>query len=253
MNKADADILAQVRSAFGNAPPARLGVAVSGGGDSVALLHILTRCFAPGTVALFAVTVDHGLRPESPDEAMQVKEMCAELMVPHTTLRWKSWDGVGNLQERAREARYQLISEWAKSQDIAVFAVGHTADDQAETMLMRLARSSGVDGLAAMPLNRTLFGITLIRPLLGLARQDLRGYLTRNDVDWAEDPSNKNAAYERVRTREARCFTRSGTPTGASSPTRSKRWACATPTGSRSTPSSPARSPASAPTRCVTR
>lgn len=203
MNKADADILAQVRSAFGNAPPARLGVAVSGGGDSVALLHILTRCFAPGTVALFAVTVDHGLRPESPDEAMQVKEMCAELMVPHTTLRWKSWDGVGNLQERAREARYQLISEWAKSQDIAVFAVGHTADDQAETMLMRLARSSGVDGLAAMPLNRTLFGITLIRPLLGLARQDLRGYLTRNDVDWAEDPSNKNAAYERVRTREA--------------------------------------------------
>lgn len=203
MNKGDADILAQVRTAFGNAPPARLGVAVSGGGDSVALLHILSRCFAPGSVDLFAVTVDHGLRPEAQQEAVQVKALCAKLMVPHTTLRWTTWDGVGNLQERAREARYQLISEWAKTQDIAVFAVGHTADDQAETMLMRLARSSGVDGLAAMPLNRTIFGITLIRPLLGAIRQELRDYLSRHGLDWAEDPSNENTAYERVRTREA--------------------------------------------------
>ncbi|MDU9002455.1 tRNA lysidine(34) synthetase TilS [Sedimentitalea todarodis] len=203
MNKADADILAQVRAAFGNAPPARLGVAVSGGGDSIALLHILSRCFVPGSVELFAVTVDHGLRPEAREEAVQVKALCANLMVPHTTLRWTSWDGVGNLQERAREARYQLISEWAKTQDIAVFAVGHTADDQAETMLMRLARTSGVDGLAAMPLNRTIFGITLVRPLLGVTRQELRAYLNRHEVDWVEDPSNENAAYERVRTREA--------------------------------------------------
>lgn len=203
MNKADADILARVRGAFGSAPPARLGVAVSGGGDSVALLHILSRCFEPGSVELVAVTVDHGLRPEAQAEAMQVQALCAELMVPHTTLHWTSWDGVGNLQERAREARYQLISEWAKTQDIAVFAVGHTADDQAETMLMRLARSSGVDGLAAMPLNRTLFGITLIRPLLGLSRQELRDYLKHQGVRWTEDPSNENTAFERVRTREA--------------------------------------------------
>ncbi|MEY8830330.1 tRNA lysidine(34) synthetase TilS [Sedimentitalea sp. XS_ASV28] len=203
MSKADADILAQVRSAFGNAPPSRLGVAVSGGGDSIALLHVLTRCFAPGSVELFAVTVDHGLRPEAADEARRVRALCDDLMVPHTTLHWTTWDGVGNLQERAREARYRLISDWARTLDIAAFAVGHTADDQAETMLMRLARSSGVDGLAAMPLNRTMFGITLIRPLLGVPRQDLRHYLTRNGIDWSEDPSNDDKAYERVRTREA--------------------------------------------------
>lgn len=202
MNESDADILAQVRAAFGNAPPARLGVAVSGGGDSIALLHILSRCFAPGSVDLFAVTVDHGLRAEAQEEALQVQALCADLGVAHTTLRWKTWDGVGNMQERAREARYRLISEWAKTQDIAVFAVGHTADDQAETMLMRLARSSGVDGLAAMPLNRTIFGITLIRPLLGLTRQELRDYLNRHGVGWAEDPSNENTKYERIRTRE---------------------------------------------------
>ncbi|WP_424987726.1 tRNA lysidine(34) synthetase TilS [Microbulbifer sp. S227A] len=203
MSKTDADILAQVRSAFGNAPPARLGVAVSGGGDSIALLHVLTQCFAPGSVELFAVTVDHGLRPEAADEALRVRALCDDLMVPHTTLRWSGWDGVGNLQEHAREARYRLISDWARTRDVAVFAVGHTADDQAETMLMRLARSSGVDGLAAMPLNRTMFGITLVRPLLGVTRQELRRYLTQQGVVWAEDPSNDDTAYERVRTREA--------------------------------------------------
>lgn len=203
MTKADADILAKVRSAFGSAPPSRLGVAVSGGGDSVALLHLLKRCFAPGSVDLFAVTVDHGLRPEAQEETLKVKGLCDELMVPHTTLHWKNWDGVGNLQERAREARYQLVSDWAKTQDVAVFAVGHTADDQAETMLMRLARASGVNGLAAMPLNRTLFGITLIRPLLGLTREELRGYLKRNAVQWAEDPTNEDLAYERIRARKA--------------------------------------------------
>lgn len=203
MTEPDADILTQVRAAFGNAPPARLGVAVSGGGDSIALLHILSRCFDPGTVELFAVTVDHGLRAEAADEVLQVQTLCADLLVPHTTLRWQSHDGSGNLQERAREARYKLMSDWAKTQDIAVFALGHTADDQAETVLMRLARSSGVDGLAAMPLSRTIFGINLIRPLLGLTRQELRAYLKRHGIAWAEDPSNNDVAYQRVRTREA--------------------------------------------------
>lgn len=203
MKDTDTDILAQVRNAFGSAPPARLGVAVSGGGDSIALLHILSRCFEPGRVALFAVTVDHGLRPEAAQEALSVQTFSTSLLVPHTTLRWQTPDPSGNLQERAREARYRLISTWAKTQDIAVLAVGHTADDQAETVLMRLARSSGVDGLAAMPLNRTLFGMTLIRPLLGLTRQELRDYLNAHGIDWVEDPSNQDTSFERVRIREA--------------------------------------------------
>jgi tRNA(Ile)-lysidine synthase len=203
LKKTNAYILAQVRQAFGSAPPARLGVAVSGGGDSIALLHILSRCFEPGTVELFAVTVDHGLREGSAQEALSVQSLATDLLVPHTTLRWRFDDRSGNLQERAREARYQLISKWAKTQDIAVFAIGHTADDQAETLLMRLARSSGVDGLSAMPLKRTIFGINLIRPLLGLTRQELRDYLEFHGIDWIEDPSNQDMAFERVRTREA--------------------------------------------------
>lgn len=203
MTKADTDILATVREAFSNAPPARLGVAVSGGGDSVALLHILSRCFEPDSVELFAVTVDHGLRKEAADEALAVQSLAARLNIPHTTLRWQRKDTSGNLQEKAREARYQLISEWAKGQDISVFAIGHTADDQAETVLMRLARAAGVDGLAAMPLKRTIFGINLIRPMLGLTRKQLRDYLLDQGMEWTEDPTNHDMAFERVRTRKA--------------------------------------------------
>ncbi len=203
MTGRDADILGHVRTQFGTSPPARLGVAVSGGGDSIALLHILSRCFDPGSVNLFAVTVDHGLRADAAAEAQTVAKLAEQLYIPHTTLRWSGYDGTGNLQERARDARYALISEWAKTQDIAVLAVGHTADDQAETLLMRMARSSGVDGLSAMPVRRTMFGINVMRPLLGLMREDLRLYLKSHNISWVEDPSNEDPVFERIKTREA--------------------------------------------------
>jgi tRNA(Ile)-lysidine synthase len=199
----DTAILASVKDRFAAGPPARLGVAVSGGGDSVALLHILSRCLEGSDTTILAATVDHGLRPEAAQEATRVANWCQSLGICHATLKWRGWDGSGNLQDRARHARYQLLGDWAKSRRIPDLAVGHTADDQAETVLMRLGRAAGVAGLAAMPVRRSLDGVTLVRPLLHLGREDLRGYLRRNDLDWVEDPSNDDPRYDRVRARQA--------------------------------------------------
>ncbi|MHA6263633.1 tRNA lysidine(34) synthetase TilS [Arenibacterium sp. CAU 1754] len=203
MNEQDAHILSTVRAQFHASPPERIGVAVSGGGDSIALLHVLHQLFDPQTTQLFAATVDHGLRPESADEAAQVRDISESLGVTHSILRWRNWDGTGNLQDQARRARYELLSDWCKSCGISVLALGHTADDQAETVLMRLARSAGVDGLAGIPFKRTMNGITVIRPMLYLTREELRGFLRRHDIPWLEDPSNQDIRFDRVKARQA--------------------------------------------------
>lgn len=203
MTLSDADILVRVRARLGDTPPARIGVAVSGGGDSVALMHILSRCFDAGTVQLHVATVDHGLRSEAAVEARAVAQLAGQMGLPHSTLHWTGWNHSGNLQDQARKARYRLLREWAEPLNLDMVALGHTADDQAETVLMRLARASGVDGLAAMPMQCTLFGLKVIRPLLDLTRQDLRDYLTGHDIGWAEDPSNEDTRFDRVRARAA--------------------------------------------------
>lgn len=176
---------------------------MSGGGDSVALLHVLAQAFADSTTTLSAVTVDHGLRPGSADEARQVGDIAASLGVSHDVLTWEGWDGEGNLQAAARDARYRLMAQWAKEREISDLAVGHTADDQAETVLMRLARSSGVDGLAGIPRRRAMQGITIVRPLLDVTRETLRSYLTDHGLAWVEDPSNVDTRFERIRFRAA--------------------------------------------------
>jgi tRNA(Ile)-lysidine synthase len=197
------ELLDIVRAQFHSAPPAKLGVAVSGGGDSVALLHILAHCFDPAKVQLFAATVDHGLRPEAADEARLAGALAKRLGIAHQTLKWTGWDGKGNLSDQARRARYRLLAQWAKENDITDVALGHTADDQAETVLMRLIRSAGVTGLAGIPVRRTVHGIGVLRPLLGITRAQLRDYLTHNGVSWAEDPSNDDLQYDRVKARRA--------------------------------------------------
>lgn len=167
----------------------------------MALLHILSRCFSGTDIQIEAVTVDHGLRPEAQQEAETVAQVAQGLGVTHSVLRWEGWSGQGNLQAAAREARYRLLGDWAKARQIALVALGHTADDQAETVLMRLARSAGVDGLSGMPLRRTSHGVSLMRPLLGLTRKQLREYLRRNSVTWCDDPSNDDPRFERVQVR----------------------------------------------------
>ncbi|WP_243627841.1 tRNA lysidine(34) synthetase TilS [Rhodovulum sp. BSW8] len=195
---------AALQAALGRACPgaAPLAVAVSGGGDSLALLLAATAARPSGPPVL-AVTVDHGLRPEAADEARSVAAICARLGVPHSTLVWQGWDGRGNLQDAARRARMRLIADWALARGIDRVALAHTRDDQAETVLMRLARGAGVDGLAAMATERQALGVTWLRPFLDIPRADLRAFLTERGQSWAEDPSNDDPRFDRVRVRQA--------------------------------------------------
>lgn len=197
------NILTEVRSHFHGALPPRVGVALSGGGDSMALLHILSQGVLGQDVKIMAATVDHGLRDGSAQEARHVAGIVTQMGIDHEVLQWQGWQGEGNLQDQARRARYQLLTRWAKRQDVPILALGHTADDQAETVLMRLARSAGVNGLAAMQVQRRVNDVTLLRPLLGVTRAQLRSYLRQNDVTWIEDPSNEDRRFERVRMRQA--------------------------------------------------
>lgn len=179
--------------------PSQIGLAVSGGADSMAMLALTHGWARVYGVGLHVVTIDHGLRAESAAEAAMVAEECAILGHSHTTLRWH-WDGTGNLQEAARRARLDLIGAWRK--DIAHVLFAHTQDDQAETLLMRLKRGSGVEGLSAMAEVRDLGGWYVVRPLLSETRADLRHHARVLKLPFVDDPSNDDTTYERVRIRQ---------------------------------------------------
>ncbi|WP_431300737.1 tRNA lysidine(34) synthetase TilS [Tabrizicola sp. BL-A-41-H6] len=176
-----------------------VGVALSGGGDSVALLHL---CRVAG-VAVEAVTVDHALRAESGDEAAAVATDCAALGVRHEVRVWRHGAVGGNLMDAARRARLGLIRDWAVERGIGVVAFGHTRDDQAETLLMGLARAAGIDGLAGMRPSWTEGGVRFVRPLLDAGRDELRGWLKAKGIAWIDDPTNENDRFARVRARKA--------------------------------------------------
>ncbi len=180
----------------------RLGVAVSGGGDSMALLHLARGWARAGGASVSAATVDHGLRPAARAEAAMVAEVCEGMGVAHRTLTWSGWDGSGNLQDKARRARYRLLADWALDEGLDAVALAHTADDQAETFVMRLARGAGVDGLSAMAARRRAGGVDWVRPLLGAGREELRDYLRAGGHGWVEDPSNADPRFLRVQVRQ---------------------------------------------------
>ena len=196
-------LVRQVREGLSPRMPDRLGLAVSGGGDSLAMLHLFHEICRDSETRLHVVTVDHGLRDGSRGEAEAVARQSAALGLPHEILTWSGWDQRGNMQHEARNARLRLISDWAHRLDIDTVALAHTADDQAETMLMRLARRAGVDGLAGMAEKRIQNGVCWMRPLLGIRRSHLRDYLTARGVSWTDDPSNENLAFDRVKARKA--------------------------------------------------
>ena len=193
----------QVSNAFLPHPPQVMGVAVSGGSDSMALLHLLKDFCDANGVELRAVTVDHHLRKEARRETEMVAAHCAGIGVSHQTLHWDAWKGKGNLQNAAREGRYGRIADWARAQKIETIAMGHTADDQAETFLMRLSRSSGVDGLSGMRRRVMRNGITWVRPLLQSRREVLQTYLRKRDIPWVNDPSNDDDRFRRIKARRA--------------------------------------------------
>ena len=184
-------------------PGAVIGIAVSGGSDSLALLHILAIAAPHFGINLRAATVDHGLREGSAQEAAEVAKVCQHLGIAHETLLWKHDAVVGNLQDQARRARYALLADWAQRSGVSDVMLAHTADDQAETFLMGLARAAGLDGLAGMRDTWRQGGVRFSRPLLAVCRADLRSFLTRRGVAWMDDPSNDNDRFMRTKARRA--------------------------------------------------
>jgi tRNA(Ile)-lysidine synthase len=151
-----------------------------------------------------AATVDHRLRPESAEEATQVGEICSRLGVPHRIVAVDLGEAPhANLQARAREARYQALGGWAVEQGLAAVATAHHLDDQAETVLMRLARGAGVRGLSGIRRSRPLNErpVLLIRPLLGWRRDELREIVEAAGLDPVDDPANRDDRFDRSRAR----------------------------------------------------
>jgi len=179
-----------------------LAVAVSGGSDSLALV-LLADAWARRRVGrVTAITVDHGLRAEAASEARQVARWLRARGIAHRTLRWSPPTALGaNIQATARDARYGLLTHWCRGHGVADLLIAHHQEDQAETFLLRLARGSGLDGLAAMASVSSRDGIRLLRPLLGVPKAALVAYLRARGQPWIEDPSNRDAAYARVRLR----------------------------------------------------
>lgn len=174
-------------------PPGRVGVAVSGGADSLALL-LLCRSVFVGQVE--AATVDHQLRPESRDEAAYVAGICDILDIRHERLD-PAAPIAGNVQAGARKVRYERLEQWRQTRKLSWIATAHHADDQAETLLMRLNRGSGVAGLSAIrPVNGHI-----VRPLLGWRRRELEAVVARAGLDPVVDPSNSDSKFDRVRLR----------------------------------------------------
>jgi tRNA(Ile)-lysidine synthase len=174
-------------------------IAVSGGSDSTALMHLAAETI--DRERLHVITVDHGFRDVT-DELALVAVQAESLNLKHSVLNW-NWDGQGNIQAAARIGRWAAITQWAADQhEVVSCMTGHTHDDQAETVLMRLARGSGVAGLAAMKeLITTSSGLQICRPLLQENRHNLRVWLTERDVIWSDDPSNDDIRFDRIKAR----------------------------------------------------
>lgn len=182
----------------------RLAVAFSGGPDSTALLHLTLKWAAADGVPVSALVVDHGLRPESGAEADLAATRARDVGAEAVVLVWEGEKPETGRQEAAREARYALMTGWCAGNDLTDLLLGHHLDDQAATVLMRLRHGSGIGGLAAMPEAAMpeagmREGVRLLRPMLGLRKRDLTGWLTAQGLPWIEDPTNGSEAYERNR------------------------------------------------------
>jgi tRNA(Ile)-lysidine synthase len=178
-------------------------LAVSGGPDSIAMMWLAARwrrALKQGP-RLLAVTVDHGLRPEAAREAREVKRLAKTLDLPHRTLRWSGAKPKTGLPAAARDARYRLLAKAARAAGATHVLTAHTQDDQAETLLMRMSRGSGIAGLAAMARQSQRDGVVLARPLLHIPKARLVATLKKAKIGFADDPTNRDANFARPRFR----------------------------------------------------
>jgi len=179
-----------------------VALAVSGGSDSVAMMTLVAEWALshPAAPRLAVLTVDHGLRPESSAEARSVLAWAAALDLDGHCLRWGAGKPRSGIQAAARDARYRLMRQWCDSHGFGPIVTAHTLDDQAETVIMRLARGSGIEGLGAMPAE-SREPWHMLRPFLTVPRARLLATIEARGLPFIDDPSNRNRAFERVRTR----------------------------------------------------
>lgn len=198
----DEEAFAALMSRLGPFEPApSVAVALSGGPDSMALCLLTDRWARGHGGSLLALTVDHGLRSGSRDETRTVAQWLESRRIAHRVLTWRDHDTRGSVQAAARAARYRLLERACAEAGILHLLLAHTLDDQAETVLLRLSKGSGIDGLAAMAPIRETAGIRLLRPLLGTGKSRLRETCTEFRQDWLEDPSNGARHFARGRLR----------------------------------------------------
>lgn len=179
-----------------------LAVAVSGGSDSLALIHLANEWAQRQKGRVIALTVEHGLRTASSAEAELVQAWMNEAGIEHHILEWEGEKPTSNIQASAREARYEILVKWCRENAVLHLLTAHHLDDQAETFLLRLQRGSGVDGLSAMPLIISQQGVRILRPLLSVTKTSLQIFLREKGLEWVEDPSNNNLHYARSHVRQ---------------------------------------------------
>ena len=179
---------------------ARLAIAISGGVDSVCLLHWAVECGLNVT----ALHVNHGLRQEADTETNYVVELCQKLSVPYQVFYWRDEKPNSGLEAAARDARYKFMTDWCQENDIDALMVAHQADDQIETFLMNLSRGSGVSGLSAMQAEAYREGVKIVRPLLGVFRSELIKYCEDRGIKYFSDEMNDDENYTRVKIRKNR-------------------------------------------------
>ncbi|MGE0241489.1 MAG: tRNA lysidine(34) synthetase TilS [Parvibaculaceae bacterium] len=183
---------------------AHVALAVSGGSDSTALMWLVRRwaLAANDPPKISVLTVDHGLRPEARAECATVARWAGALGLAAHILTWTGRKPASGLQAKARAMRYGLLNDWCRAHGASLLVTAHTLEDQAETVLMRLARGSGIKGLSGMRADET-GDVLLERPLLTVSRAELRATLRAADHPWIDDPSNDDDQFERVRLRKA--------------------------------------------------
>ncbi len=175
----------------------KIAVAVSGGADSMCLVALLHKRYKN----LTALIVDHGLRKESSKEAALVRSRLEKMRINAQILKWVGDKPKSNIHEHARKARYKLLTDYCQQHKIKSLFFAHTKNDQAETVLLRIYRGTGIDGLVAMQEKSIKNNINIFRPLLDVTRPEIEAYLKEHKIKWVDDPSNFDTKYERVKIR----------------------------------------------------